>query len=306
MIPLFKAYLAQIEITNACTHRCANCTRFVGHYRQNYFMDMETIERALDSLEGYRGDIGIMGGEPTLHPQFVEICELIQRKVPTYKMGLWTAGYKWDEYKPLICRTFKRGVYYNDHSDPFQKHQPVLVAIDEVIKDKPLMWKLIDKCWIQEKWSPSINPKGAFFCEVAAALDVLFEGPGGYPIEKGWWNKTVEQFQDQVRRYCPMCSGALPMSRPSNQEAKDLVSPGNLQRLLDVKSPKAIKGRVEVYTGDIEKELAQRSREWKPWRYLSSELKRKKNLKWDELWLIRGFHGIRRWYYRILGKLAGR
>ena len=25
------------------------------------------------------------------------------------------------------------------------------------------------------------------FCEVAASLDYLFDGPGGYSLEKGWW-----------------------------------------------------------------------------------------------------------------------
>ena len=38
-----------------------------------------------------------------------------------------------------------------------------------------------------EQWSASITPKGAFR-EVAASLDYLLDGPGGYPIEKGWEN----------------------------------------------------------------------------------------------------------------------
>ena len=35
---------------------------------------------------------------------------------------------------------------------------------------------------------------------------------------------------------------------------------------------------------------------WKPWRYLDSELGRKKDLKWDELFLLKGFRAIRRRY----------
>ena len=55
------------------------------------------------------------------------------------------------------------------------------------------------------------NSKGRIFCEVAASLDYLFEGPGGYEIKKGWWKKKPKDFQDQVKRYCTSCSGALPM-----------------------------------------------------------------------------------------------
>ena len=60
----------QIDITNACIHQCSNCTRMCGHHKKNFFMDWNTFKAAVDSLKGYEGTIGIMGGEPTLHPEF--------------------------------------------------------------------------------------------------------------------------------------------------------------------------------------------------------------------------------------------
>ncbi|HIE36324.1 MAG TPA: 4Fe-4S cluster-binding domain-containing protein [Candidatus Omnitrophica bacterium] len=80
-------WLIQIEITNG----------FVGHHKKTYFIDLEMIEKAIDSLEGFEGGIGIMGGEPAFHPKFVEICKLLQKKVPPEKRYLWTTGYKWEE-----------------------------------------------------------------------------------------------------------------------------------------------------------------------------------------------------------------
>lgn len=299
MIPISKTWLIQIEVTNACTHRCANCTRFVGHHRETYMMDLATVEKAIDSLEGYENGIGIMGGEPTLHPQFLEICALLRAKVPHYRCGLWTSGYKWEQYKDVIRKTFGEGVYYNDHSDPLQKHQPMLVAIDDVIRNKKLMWQLIDKCPYQRCWSPSINPRGGFFCEVAAALDLVFHGPGGYPIEKGWWNKTPEQFRDQVERYCVRCSGALPMIRPSNKDAKDLISQGNFEQLKVLGSPKVLQGNVEILDRCLDEEAIAKAKGWSPLTYLGSELRRKKKLKLNEFWLLIGFHGIRRRFNKL-------
>lgn len=200
-------WLIQIEITNG----------FVGHHKKTYFIDLEMIEKAIDSLEGFEGGIGIMGGEPAFHPKFVEICKLLQKKVPPEKRYLWTSGYKWEEQRSIIKKTFAERIYYNDHKSAQQKHQPILVVINDVVEDKETIKDLVDKCWIQERWPASINPKGGFFCEVAAAMDLLFDGPGGYPLEKGWWNKTPQDFQDQVGRYCYQCGAALPFPPVSSK-----------------------------------------------------------------------------------------
>lgn len=66
MIPIFEVH--QIEVTNACNLLCANCTRFVGHHRKPFFMDLDTVRKGINSLDGYKYGIGMMGGEPTLHP----------------------------------------------------------------------------------------------------------------------------------------------------------------------------------------------------------------------------------------------
>ena len=53
MKPIYESWLIQIEVTNACNHNCANCSRLVGHYRKPYFMDVDTVAKAIESLEGY-------------------------------------------------------------------------------------------------------------------------------------------------------------------------------------------------------------------------------------------------------------
>jgi hypothetical protein len=317
MIPLYKTWLIQIEITNACTFKCANCTRFVGHHPKPYFMELEKIEEAVDSLAGYHGGVGIMGGEPTLHPRFPEICDMLMRKLSPYQCGLWTSGYKWDEYKKLIKKTFKFAVNYNDHSDTRQKHQPVLVAIDEVVKNKESMWDLINHCWVQELWSPSINVNGAFFCEVAAAMDMLLGLGGGYPVKKGWWAKDPADFRDQIELYCRHCGAALPFECPSNKEAKDMVSPGNLALLKKTGSPKIKNGRYEIFDRPMDEGIEKIRKNWIPNNYLGlspvvkkvsvfkyfirffGDFRRKRNLKPDELWLLnRGSNSLYRLWHK--------
>lgn len=249
MKAIYDMKLIQLEITNACHVKCANCTRFVGHHRDPFFMDLDTVVKGLDSLEGYKGNIGLMGGEPTLHPDFAEICKIYQKMIPNKRRReLWTSGFKWDEYKTLIEETFDNDlIAYNDHSSPDGEHQPLLVAAEDIVENEELMWDLIDNCWVQTRWSASITPRGCFFCEVAAAMDHLYDGPGGYPIEKGWWNKKPEDFVEQVGWYCPKCSGAIPLKKRSDKGEKDLISKGTAARLEKIKSPKFMQGKVEIY-----------------------------------------------------------
>jgi hypothetical protein len=268
MIPIYEIRTIHIEITNACNLECANCTRFIGHHRKPFMMDLETVRKAIDSLEGYPGAIGLMGGEPTCHPQFREICAIFREMIPDRtKRQFWTNGYKWKEYEEDILATFdKERCHYNDHTHDDGVHQPLLIAAEDVVEDKELMWKLIDDCWIQTRWSASITPKGAFFCEVAAARDHLFDGPGGYPIEKGWWKKTPEEFQDQIERSCRRCSAAIPMPRPSHNADKDLVSPSVYEQLVQLNSPRAKRGNVELFHQKFTKEMIEElQKDWTPW-----------------------------------------
>jgi hypothetical protein len=102
---------------------------------------------------------------------------------------------------------------------------------------------------VQNLWSASITPKGAFFCEIAAAMDSTLGGAGGWTIEPDWWKRKPEDFGDQLN-WCEMCSACLPMpSRNANDETDD-VSPIWAQRLKEIDSPKLKKGLVKTLDPD--------------------------------------------------------
>ena len=262
MRPLTDMTIIQIEITNACWLRCTNCTRFVGHHRKPFYMSKDYFREAIDSLEGFPGRIGMMGGEPTLHPEFPELCKIMQEKIPDRrKREFWTSGHKWDEFKEIILETFDEDrIAYNDHTSLKGVHHPLLIAADDVIEDKDLMWNLIDNCWIQEQWSASITPKGAFFCEVAAAKDMLVGGSGGWPLEKNWWKRETSEFKEQQNEYCTKCSAAIPLPGQSDLRGgrdgapKEFISKSNQVLLQIARSPRLEKGEfiefAEKYTID--------------------------------------------------------
>jgi hypothetical protein len=239
-------------------------------------MDWETFRKAVDSLKGFNRTIGIMGGEPTLHPQFRRFVEYIAKEYPSkYDLpglkkpiskfiqyirdrnffldealndrkgpGLWTSlSNNYYENYELIQDVFSYQTI-NDHKNPCL-HQPLLVSRKELgISDEEWI-PMRDNCWIQNMWSASITPKGAFFCEVAAALDMLFDGPGGWPIESGWWKREPEDFGYQLQ-WCEICGGALLNQGRLSSEEIDDISPLLYERLKKIDSPKLKKGKFNL------------------------------------------------------------
>lgn len=263
--------IIQIDITNSCIHNCSNCTRFCGLHKKPFFMDFETFKKAVDSLKGYKGIVGIMGGEPTLHPEFSRFIEYYKENVPDTRPYV-TERYPLANFQDQVNRVkYRRGRhrgiwsslgtgYYrhfeqiqdvfhyqvlNDHRH-IDQHQALLVSRKELGIPDEKWFPLRDRCWIQNLWSASITPKGAFFCEVAAALDMLLDGPGGWPIESDWWKRTPADFGDQLH-WCELCSAALNVPSASANEKCDIISPDIFERVRQNNGWKIRNGKYRIF-----------------------------------------------------------
>jgi hypothetical protein len=225
-------------------------------------MTLEEVENALKSLVDYPGHIGIFGGEPTIHPHFAEICKLLQKYVPVKaRRELWTMGKDWGKHESIIRETFyDELIAYNEHEEGQPCwHQPNSIAPKEVFdgkvtldveQDHDLMWKIINNCWVQQRWSAAITPDGAFFCEVAAAKARIF-GLKGIRVKPGWWREPHTTWDSMKSEICTTCSMCLPMEMiPNDKQEYDDVSPLYLKKLEKVGSPWAKAGKckaVDVY-----------------------------------------------------------
>ncbi|MCR4746121.1 MAG: radical SAM protein [Lachnospiraceae bacterium] len=281
-----------IDITNACNERCSNCTRFCGNHRKNFFMSFETFKRAVDSMQGFEGLVALIGGEPTLHPEFARfaeylqnvygknpgstrlaypqrefIKELLHQEFDDHRLHEYPDGHKtferwgpglysnmsstYRKYQELCADTFYVQ-FLNDHKNP-SFHQPALIARKDLgISDEEWI-PMRDACWLQGAWSATITPKGAFFCEIAAALDMLFDGPGGWPIEHGWWKRKPEDFGEQLK-WCEYCGFAINTFMRESADEIDDVSPSMYRKLEEIGSPRLKSGRthiVEIVDGKI-------------------------------------------------------
>ncbi len=256
----------EIDITNACVNQCSNCTRFCGHHKKPFFMEYDYFTKAVDSLKDYQYMVGVMGGEPTLHPQFHEFAEYIKnnrskrihhhfRKPsadfsaayyaqvldPTSKSALRsTACLQYYKHFEIINESFGFQVI-NDHKNTCL-HQGLLVSRKDLGVADDDWEELRDNCWLQNQWSATITPKGAFFCEVAGALDMLFDGPGGWEVTPDWWMREPDDYKDQLH-WCELCGACLNTPKRLSNDGRDDISPALLKKLQEVESPKVKKGK---------------------------------------------------------------
>lgn len=238
-------HVIQIDVTNRCEHRCSNCTRMLAHHPRRYDMTPEQFERAVKSLLGFPGIVGVFGGNPTLNPHFPELCAILRRYVGDKgRRGLWSN--RLNGHGPTVRETF--GYFnLNVHQDATAAdeirrelpgvpvygeepcwHKPSLVALRDVLPAE--QWAdVIDMCPIQTRWSAIISPTvngsiGAYCCEIMSAWDWVYGTDTSVAVEDGWWRRPLRDYTDRISYWCPQCGLCLDLPARRDGERKDDVS----------------------------------------------------------------------------------
>jgi hypothetical protein len=100
-----------IEITNHCNLECPIC---IVQNNDNYHMSKEEFGRILDGLvekEGTLETINLSGGEPTIHPQFLELLDMAVAKKEISRVSVSTHGLRFATDRAFCDEIAERGVY---------------------------------------------------------------------------------------------------------------------------------------------------------------------------------------------------
>lgn len=272
---IWREGVLQIWITRACDRACPCCTQNSQLGGSVAPMTREQFETAVKSLQGYFGVVGVFGGNPTLHPRFTEICEILSHHVPFEQRGLWSNH---PRGKGKICReTFNPAVSnLNTHQDQAaeaewkrdwpecrligtdtdSRHSPHLISMIDVNVPEGDRWDLISRCTINQTWSAMIGVfRGelrAWVCEIMGSHSIAHQHEPDYPdtglvVEPGWWERPMRDFADQVRYHCHRCSIPLNLKGPlANGGSTEFVSSEHLS----ICRPKR-KGRDVVLVTDL-------------------------------------------------------
>jgi MoaA/NifB/PqqE/SkfB family radical SAM enzyme len=85
-------------------------------------MTLAEFQKAVDSYEGWPNRVGIMGGEPLLHPDFESMCNILRKAFPREQLGIFISNVpKYEKLRPLLEKTFAQ-IIINAHTNEQKKY----------------------------------------------------------------------------------------------------------------------------------------------------------------------------------------
>lgn len=137
--------MANIMIDDVCNFKCPYCfaNEFTLDKHKNN-MTIDNFKKAVDfALSSGEGRIGIIGGEPTLHPQFKEIMEILINDGRVNDVVVFTNGSTLDKcWEVLIPSKIHALVNFNCKEDVGERNFDKVVSNLELINSKYLMDKV--------------------------------------------------------------------------------------------------------------------------------------------------------------------
>lgn len=105
---VWRGGVLQIMVTRSCDLACHSCTAGSNLVSKPAVMTPDQFERAVKSLDGYFGVVGVFGGNPTTSRHFEDYCRILRAHVPYERRGIWTNN---PMGKGALCRiTFNPAV----------------------------------------------------------------------------------------------------------------------------------------------------------------------------------------------------
>ncbi|MFP4145077.1 MAG: radical SAM protein [Phycisphaeraceae bacterium] len=167
--------LIEIDITYACNLRCMNCNRSVRQAPEPLHLPLTTIREFVDeSLASSKWwqRIRVLGGEPTLHPQFFEILAELERYravFPSCLIEVATNGYG----EAVTSRLAQLPSHiWIDNSGKHSPLQPSFGPFNDAPADDP-RYRPADYtngCAIMHDCGMGLTPQGYFPCAVAGGI----------------------------------------------------------------------------------------------------------------------------------------
>lgn len=242
----------QIWVTRACDKACFGCTQnsqLKGTATTGFgYISPENFEQAVISLKSYHGVVGVFGGNPAMHPQFEDLCEILIKHIPFRRRGLWcnnplgkTAIMRktfnpqysnlnvhldqkaYDEFKAGWPESTVVGLQGDSRHSPVHGSMLDLQSLPGGLENtEENRWSFISGCDYNRHWSGmfyEFRKQLRFsFCEIAGAQAIINQDDPNYPdtgfvIEtttgKQPWQWQMTDYANQARFHCHQCLGSL-------------------------------------------------------------------------------------------------
>jgi len=218
--------MANIAIVNYCNLKCKYCFADDMIQEESACITIDDFKKVLEFISRTpKNHVGIIGGEPTLHPQFEEILKELNIYCRECNTGatLFTNGIELDKYLPFIGDRIGLLINCNaaewQNPDLYEKHIKTLDHLHELSwfdskvtlgcnvfpgqTDYSFIWELVDKYHINHLRTSVVSPGG---CYAALRSDKEKYYMDMKPV-------FIEHCKNAIKHNCRLCMdcGHIPM-----------------------------------------------------------------------------------------------
>jgi hypothetical protein len=210
----------QIDITYACDLRCFHCNRSCAQAPTEERISLERV-RAFTQESAGRGlrwkQIWISGGEPTLHPELLEICDVLaawrREHSPETRLTMVTNGRSSLRPQGISVRNSGKTERFQPHFLPFN-----LAPCDEPQFSRS---DFRNGCKILSVAGIALTPRGYYPCAVAGGIDRVF----GFGLERAAIPDEGDEMRAELERLCALCGQFHRNGNAPAVEPREMLSP---------------------------------------------------------------------------------
>ncbi len=196
----------EIDLTYLCNLRCNNCNRSSAQAPEATHIDLNAIRQFVDdSLSAQRqwSRIRLLGGEPTLHPEFMAILEELERYRAVYSdtsIQLVTNGY--GQKVKRILQSIPKSIYV-ENSSKRGDVQPGFGPFNLAPQDSAAYsWAdYRNGCAIASTCGMGLTPQGYYPCAIAGGVDRVL----GIQRGRSRLPSPNDEMRDLMDTACRLC-----------------------------------------------------------------------------------------------------
>jgi hypothetical protein len=198
--------LIEIDITYACNLKCFNCNRSCGLAPSGDRLSLDQIKKFLreSTAKGIQWEgIRILGGEPTLHPEFLQIVDEViafkDSQCPAVEITITTNGFG-KKVNDVIKKLSSKVIVANTAKE---SNEQEFIPFNLAPKDS-VIYRYADYssgCFIIRDCGMGLSPYGYYPCAVSGAIDRVF----GLDIGRKSLPELSDPMRDQMEALCRYC-----------------------------------------------------------------------------------------------------
>lgn len=199
--------LLEIDITYRCNMRCNDCNRSVTQAPENLQLSRNDIARHIQDwiATGYVWDrVRLLGGEPTLHPDFFGIVDDLRKYRQSHAPGMVIEVIS-NGFGARVTSILDRIPSDIEviNTQKTSNHQPIHHTFNRAPCDfsEHANSDFSNGCFVTEFSGTGLTPTGYYHCAVAGGIDRVF----GFNVGRSGVPEVTDEMREEMAALCRYC-----------------------------------------------------------------------------------------------------